>query len=546
MHKIILPLIILCALTAAALSQTTVSGRVTGVDGKPMILANAFLRQPFDTATVGAVDVARDGGFLINVPWNGIWFLTFTGVHHAPYTVALYVDGRTTIHVDVKLAAYTYLKSFENVRAFGSFNNWYNLASVPLKRQGDGSYVARIKTNAASISYMLSNVRYGGSVEGTQAAEYTYKWFMGYESTIPAKDGIAIIVFNPSDLQTSSERAKAMFVDAPPIAIRFNEIYNELVQYQDDFKMEFRKYMSSRARQPHKAFTFDFSGPISTLEKQLGKEKNAVLRSELYFDLLSLHVMNQASDPSFYTKVLKEISPSSMIWALEPHDISFALLHSTFSTQKMNDYIHRVLKENPVTRVKSALLYDEFMSSKLKGDKRESVYFYDLITREFKDTPEGEMVAKHYSPGMTLAEGSLVPAFSVVSMDNMVRTITDRSLRGKYYLMFFWAAEYPASANQIKYLSSAYQTYKDRNFEILTLSVDSSFADVARFRKDKWKMPWLNAYLGRDKNAPVIKAFKAYEIPKAFLINPEGVIVAMGKPLMGPQLIQTLSKYLGQ
>lgn len=546
MFRNVLALLFLLIAAAGGSAQTVVTGKVLGAHGKPMIRANYFLRQPFDTATVRAGDVAKDGSFSLIVPSNGVWLLTLTGVHHAGHAVGLYIESRDPVEVNVRLTSYTYLKDFDDVRAFGSFNNWYNLTAVPLRKEAGGEYIAKIRTKAPSISYMLANVRYGGSVEGTQPAEYAYRWSQGYESIIPAKDGIATIVFNPDELVRSSEPAKVKFVHVPGVVERFSEIYNELVQYQDNFKFAFRGYMASRARMPHKVFSFDFSKPISRIREQIQTEKDPVLRSELYFVLLALHVMNQASDPPFYTKVLQEIDPASLVWSLEPHDIFFALTHSGLSEQKRDEYVGKVLDENPIKRVKSALLYDEFMSSKMKEDKKRSDYYYDLITGRFGDTPEGRRVAKYYTPYKALlSEGSMVPSFSVASMGDAGKLITDKSLLGKYYLIEFWASEDPRSAEQIKYLNSAYEAYKNQGFGILTLSVDSSYSDVTRFRKIKWEMPWLNAYLGRNRDDPMVKAFRVYQIPKAFLVSPKGVIVAMGEKLLGVELDRTLKKYIG-
>lgn len=493
MRSILLSLFYLGVFVAAGSGQTIVTGRVTGIDDRQMVKANVFLRQPFDTTTINAADVGRSGEFKISIPSKGIWLLVVTGVHHADHTVALYVEKRTPIEVNVRLGAYTYLNIFDDVKAFGSFNNWYNLTAIPLHKQPDGTYTANVKTKSPFISYKLMNVRYGGSIEGTQPADYTYDIALGYESKIKAKNGIATIVFDPQMLPRSERGADVSFPNAQLLNRDFNEIYEERTEFQDAFRNAFREYMASRGRNPQ-AFRFDFSDAISTIKKRLEIEKDPVLRRELFLNYLTVYVMDRRADPTFYSTVLREIPPSSVVWSLDPHSIFFAVIHSDLTEAQKDEYVHKVIEGNSVKRIASALLFDEFMAAKMMVDAKRSAYYYEILARKFGDTPEGRHVERFFSNPSALDTGRPVPSFSVASSDNMARLITNKSLLGKNYLLFFWAARDSASVEEVRYLQKAYEKYKSSKFEILSLSVDSSYTSVVDFRKGRWKMPWLNAF----------------------------------------------------
>ncbi len=544
MRRIVLSLFFFCLLIVTGSARTVVTGRVTGVDGEPMIMANVVLRQPFDTTRVEVVKADRDGRFRLTIPSDGVWMLVFKGVHHADHIVALYVSKPQPIEVNVKLTSYTYLKDFSGIKAIGTFNNWYFITGVPLHKQSDGTYTAEIRTKAPSIAYRLMGVREGGDVEGTQSAIYSYNRNLGYESIIGAMDGTARIVFDPKKLVRSDNPAKVEFVRGGSLVARFNEIYAERLDIENAFRAAFRANMRSRGRNPSD-IKFDFSKAASAIQKQLETEKDPILRSELHMNYLSIYVMGQRIDPPFYTSVLKEIPPTSMVWSLDPNSIFFTLNHSNLGDEQKDDYVRKVVAENPIIRVKSALLFDEFLASKSMEDKAKAAHYYDLLVEKFGDTPEAKLVSKTYTRPRTLADRESVPAFSVVSLDNSARLITDKSLRGKYGLIFFWAAEDPGSVEQVSYLQKAFAKYKDRKFEILTLSVDSAYSDVVKFREKHFKMPWLNGYLGKNRDNKVVKAFGAYQIPNAYLVNPNGIIVARGKELLGPELEETLKKYLG-
>jgi thiol-disulfide isomerase/thioredoxin len=131
-------------------------------------------------------------------------------------------------------------------------------------------------------------------------------------------------------------------------------------------------------------------------------------------------------------------------------------------------------------------------------------------------------------------------------MDDSTKTITNESLRGKYYLMDFWASKNEASVREMQQLQEAYEKYKNNNFTIVSLSLDESPRDVVEFRETKWKLPWTNAFLGRNINSKVVRDFNAFDIPIAFLVDPTGNLVATGNALSSDNLRITLEKYLGK
>jgi hypothetical protein len=93
-------------------------------------------------------------------------------------------------------------------------------------------------------------------------------------------------------------------------------------------------------------------------------------------------------------------------------------------------------------------------------------------------------------------------------------------------------------------LHAAYEKFKAKNFQILSLSLDHFRSDVAKFRGDKWKMPWLHTFVTDDK--PLAKAFEVMAIPRPLLVDGNGTIVAMELELRGDQLEKTLAKFLGE
>ncbi|NIR68533.1 TlpA family protein disulfide reductase, partial [candidate division KSB1 bacterium] len=124
------------------------------------------------------------------------------------------------------------------------------------------------------------------------------------------------------------------------------------------------------------------------------------------------------------------------------------------------------------------------------------------------------------------------------------RTVSRQDLLGQFYLFGFWWSGCPSCVSQIANLEKAYEKYGDKNFTILSLSLDKDIETVVEFREKNFKMPWLNAHVRDQWQNRFTASLMVHDVPKIFLVSPEGVILAAGRELIGENLEKTLSKYL--
>ncbi len=81
---------------------------------------------------------------------------------------------------------------------------------------------------------------------------------------------------------------------------------------------------------------------------------------------------------------------------------------------------------------------------------------------------------------------------------------------------------------------------------MLSVSLDVSPQDVVKFRKEKWPMPWFQAFANQGPEAKMVKDFEVIGIPHPILVDATGTIVAMDEDLRGESLEKTLEKFLGK
>ncbi len=145
-----------------------------------------------------------------------------------------------------------------------------------------------------------------------------------------------------------------------------------------------------------------------------------------------------------------------------------------------------------------------------------------------------------------LAKGNPVPDFQATSIDDPALIYSPATLKGKVYLVDFWASWCAPCVKALPHLQEVYNSYKDKGFIIVSLSMDQSQEAVSAFRKRKYPMPWFNAYLKDGLENSIAKSFNVSGLPAAFLIDKNGKIIATNKELEGDKLDKLVEAELGK
>jgi len=113
---------------------------------------------------------------------------------------------------------------------------------------------------------------------------------------------------------------------------------------------------------------------------------------------------------------------------------------------------------------------------------------------------------------------SLQPDFTLKTIDG--REVSLKDYRGKVVLINFWATWCPPCRNEMPLFVRVYKSYRDKGFEILAISTDSSLDPVKKFVKEfRINFP----VLYDDKN--VVSLYGIQGLPTSFLIDREGKVV---------------------
>jgi thiol-disulfide isomerase/thioredoxin len=169
---------------------------------------------------------------------------------------------------------------------------------------------------------------------------------------------------------------------------------------------------------------------------------------------------------------------------------------------------------------------------------------YNLLNDQFKQLSVAKPIKEKIDKVLTANVGNIAPIIS--EPDTSGNDVSLLSFRGKYVLLDFWASWCIPCRAENPNLVKNYEKYKNRNFTILSVSMD----------RESGKSAWLNAirsdHVGLWTHVSELKMFddkaaKLYGItgiPQNFLIDPSGKIIA--KNLRGPELTAKLIELFGK
>jgi thiol-disulfide isomerase/thioredoxin len=238
------------------------------------------------------------------------------------------------------------------------------------------------------------------------------------------------------------------------------------------------------------------------------------------------------------------VPPDSKLWMMPTLPLLNVAAELAGDQTVYQRYLGQFLEKNPQMELKTNLIMSQLVSARMQGDEKNLKLYYDMAMKYFEGTSFGKTIQERFTPTISIGVGKNVPAFKVKALGDSTKFYTNGTFKGKLVLLDFWATWCGPCVGEMENLHKAYERFKSKNFEILSLSLDQKPEDVVKFRKDKWKMPWLHTIVTNDRE--LTNAFEIVSIPRPILMDGSGKIVAMEEELRGIHLEATLSRLLSE
>ena len=161
---------------------------------------------------------------------------------------------------------------------------------------------------------------------------------------------------------------------------------------------------------------------------------------------------------------------------------------------------------------------------------------YTKLSEELKKDDLAKTINFKLDLAKRTSLGVMAPDFEEKTAEQIGIKLSN--FRGQYVLVDFWASWCGPCRQENPNVVRAYETFKDKNFTILGVSIDE--------KPDAWTkavkadgLVWTQLL---DRTNKIAELYGINAIPKNFLVDPNGKIIA--KNLRGPALAQKLSEVL--
>ncbi|MAD58882.1 MAG: hypothetical protein CMB81_00940 [Flammeovirgaceae bacterium] len=176
-------------------------------------------------------------------------------------------------------------------------------------------------------------------------------------------------------------------------------------------------------------------------------------------------------------------------------------------------------------------------------DLEENLEFWQVIYKKYSDEFGSNSYFKNFEDKLikikSISVGSIAP--DIILNDTSGVPISLASLRGKYVLLDFWAAWCRPCREENPNIVQNYNNYKSKGFEVYQVSLDRNKNDWVRgITQDK--LPWVNVSDLKYYQSEAAEIYDVDRIPSAFLLDPDGKIIAKNTDLRGSNLTKKLQE----
>lgn len=156
---------------------------------------------------------------------------------------------------------------------------------------------------------------------------------------------------------------------------------------------------------------------------------------------------------------------------------------------------------------------------------------YNILTDRVKQSTPGLELKDAVEALASVSVGGTAPDITLMTPDNKEFSLS--SLRGHYVLLDFWASWCGPCLREVPNVKAIYEKYHDKGFEIFGVSLDET-AGPWKAAIKKNDMNWHHVSSLKGWECPVAKQYNVTGIPRMYIIDPEGKIIA--QDLRGEEL----------
>jgi len=215
------------------------------------------------------------------------------------------------------------------------------------------------------------------------------------------------------------------------------------------------------------------------------------------------------------------------------------------SANELRPLIKRVeqhFTEGPVNVADAVLAIRAGRAAEMLGDAKLAVATYTSFSKLLAANKDPDVAAISEKLEAVVRRLTLIGSEMKVEGTTLAGQPLDwPKFRGKVVLVDFWATWCGPCVGEVPNMLETYETYRDRGFEIVGISLDRDRERLEKFIEEK-EIPWTIVH-NDDGSAPTANYYGVMAIPTMVLVGADGKVVST--KARGEELRSALEKLLG-
>lgn len=527
-------------------TETLIRGTVLQYDGKPAKIANVILTELSGDyeSPIANFSVGTDGKYEFPLKGGGYYKVWFASPNHQIFGVPLILDSLrdagVPVSLTVQLAPYEYKAIIDSVFIIGDWNKFKFETASPMIKQPNGTFIYSL--NAERAGYQLLGItKRNKSVNGTMSEDFIYDNAGDYYSIVTKKPNAPLVIeFNPALLPRTTDKTlpKATFnaryaylQDLSRLTTRFE---TALLQAQDGLE----KWTKNGGFAS--VYIHNYGDLPSDLLKAIRNEKlPETVRQVLATMLLALPYFSPNNTGEIISVTERLLAIKYPMWSLFPDAV---LNYAKLKGKERELILRKFAAQSPDRGIVLQCVAELALLAKASGDTAKINEVYRGALKTLGDMKEGVLLLQELNPNKPVLEGKPLPPIELKTLDG--KTLTNKTLRGKYVMLDFWMSWYAPTLNERMFLADAYARFKHKNFDIVSISFDDKPEDAKAFLEKHPDFKWTQCFAEKRYASDVAMRLDIQSVPFPILIAPDGKVLALGVSLRQYQLAETLSKFL--
>lgn len=188
---------------------------------------------------------------------------------------------------------------------------------------------------------------------------------------------------------------------------------------------------------------------------------------------------------------------------------------------RLREFKTAYVRRNPASVV-SLRIVEEMCDRNTEMTRAQTDSLFGLLAQPLRESPAGKHLGRMIAD-KRIFPGQPLPDLEVRDTQGRTRRVSDLLRPGHYTLVEIWASWCMPCRGEIPFLKKAYEQYRRKGFDILSISIDS--------REENWKtalederMPWTQVL---DMPRRSFSVYETTAVPTSMLVGPDGTIVRL-------------------